>query len=150
MQLNGDIVSPFYTQAQRAAEEIVHLVEELDESYFCGFWIPVHAFSLTSATTFLLRSGLLRRNLNGNAPLKLAKDMISTLRSHRDNFNWDLADNCLANCSDLVEKIDSAETEGDSLMSAVPDFQEHLDTMNPSILDELLIGFPALADMIEI
>ncbi|KAF7592696.1 hypothetical protein BBP40_012598 [Aspergillus hancockii] len=148
--VDDDTASPFYTQAQWAAEEIVHLVEELDESHFRGFWIPVHAFSLTSATTFLLRCGLRRGNLNGNAPLKLARDMISTLRSHRDNFNWDLADNCLANCSELVEKIGSAETGGDSLMSAFPDFQGHLDIMSPSVLDELLIGFPGLTDKFEI
>ncbi|KAB8230436.1 fungal specific transcription factor domain-containing protein [Aspergillus alliaceus] len=146
----GDVTtSPFYTQAQRAAEEIVHLVEELDESHLRGFWIPVHAFSLTSATTFLLRSGL-RRNSSSNAPLKLAKDMISMLRSHNDKFGWDLADNCLASCSDLVEKLGSAEVEGESLMSSLPDFQEHLDIYNPSLLDELLIGFPRPTDTIEL
>ncbi|KAE8359288.1 fungal-specific transcription factor domain-containing protein [Aspergillus caelatus] len=145
---DDDTTSPFYTQAQRAAEEIVHLVKELDESHFRGFWIPVHAFSLTSATTFLLRSGLRRRNSLSNAPLKLAEDMISTLRSHRDRFSWDLADNCLMTCSDLVEKLSSAEA-GDDSLSAVPAFQE-LDFYSSSFLDELLVGFPGLTDTIEI
>lgn len=148
MKADDDTTSPFYTQAQRAAEEIVHLVKELDESHFRGFWIPVHAFSLTSATTFLLRSGLRKRNSYPNAPLKLAEDMISTLRSHRDRFSWDLADNCLMTCSDLVEKLSSAEA-GDDSLSAVPALHE-LDFYSSSFLDELLVGFPGLTDTIEI
>ncbi|KNG86371.1 Zn(II)2Cys6 transcription factor [Aspergillus nomiae NRRL 13137] len=148
MKADDDTTSPFYTQAQRAAEEIVHLVKELDESHCRGFWIPVHAFSLTSATTFLLRSGLRRRNARSNAPLNLAKDMVSTLRSHRNRFSWDLADNCLATCSDLVENLSSVDAGNDSL-SAVPAFQE-LDFCNPPFLDELLLGFPGLSDSVEI
>ncbi|KAB8279670.1 fungal-specific transcription factor domain-containing protein [Aspergillus minisclerotigenes] len=147
MKADDDTTSPFYTQAQRAAEEIVHLVRELDEPHLRGFWIPVHAFSLTSATTFLLRSGLRRRNAHSNAPLKLAEDMISTLRTHRDRFSWDLADNCLTTCSDLVEKLSSAEAGNDSL-SADPAFQD-IEFYNSSFLDELLMGFPGLADTIE-
>ncbi|KAE8380956.1 fungal-specific transcription factor domain-containing protein [Aspergillus bertholletiae] len=148
MQGDDETASPFYTLAQRAAEEIVHLVEELDESHFRGFWIPVHAFSLTSATTFLLRSGLRRRNAHPNSPLTLAKRMITTLRSHRSNFSWDLADNCLTTCSDLVEKLSSTES-GDDSLAAVPDFQD-LDFYNASVLDELLIALPRLTDTIDI
>ncbi|KAE8138503.1 fungal-specific transcription factor domain-containing protein [Aspergillus pseudotamarii] len=148
MKAVDETTSPFYTQAQRAAEEIVHMVRELEESHFRGFWIPVHAFSLTSATTFLLRSGLRRSNAHSNAPLKLAEDMISTLRSHRDRFSWDLADNCLTTCSDLVEKLSSADA-GNYSLSAVPAFQE-IDFCNSSFLDELLIGFPELTDTSEI
>ncbi|RAQ71810.1 Zn(II)2Cys6 transcription factor [Aspergillus flavus] len=147
IKADDDTTSPFYTQAQRAAEEIVHLVRELDEPHLRGFWIPVHAFSLTSATTFLLRSGLRRRNAYSNAPLKLAEDMISILRTHRDRFSWDLVDNCLTTCSDLVEKLSSAEAGNDSL-SADPAFQD-IDFYNSSFLDELLMGFPGLADTIE-
>lgn len=142
--------SPFYIQAQRAAEEIVHLVQELDESHIRGFWIPVNAFSLTSATTFLLRSALRTRNPNTGAPLRMARDMVHTLRSHRENFAWDLADNCLANRGDLVEKISSVQTGSDVLSSpAFPDFQDRFWDLDASVGDELFSGFPGLADAIE-
>lgn len=133
--------SPFYVHAQRTAEEIVHLVQELDESQCRGFWIPVHAFTLTSATMFLLRSGLRMRNQSGNTSLKIARGMINTLQARRREFDWDLADNCLGYCSELVEKIDMVEGEGDTVITEFPDFPENLD-LDTSALDEFFgVGF---------
>lgn len=106
-----DIDSQYYVQARRASEEIVDFVRELDESHLHDFWIPLNAYSLTSATTFLLRCALNSRGQARNSPLKLAKAMIEVLQSHRRNHAWDLADNCLSNCSDLVEKIETAYEE---------------------------------------
>lgn len=103
-----DTESLYYRQARSVSEEIVDFVRELDESHFQDFWIPLNAYTITSATTFLLRSALNSRGLARNAPLRLAKAMIQTLQSHRDEHAWDLADNCLSNCSDLVEKIETA------------------------------------------
>lgn len=141
MQSEDEAESPFYMHAQRAAEEIVHLVQELDESQCRGFWIPVQAFSLTSATMFLLRSGLRLRNQSRNTSLKIARDMINTLQVHRRDFGWDLADNCLGYCSELVEKIDMVEGDGDTVITEFPDFPENLD-MDASALDELFgMGF---------
>ncbi|PYH97853.1 hypothetical protein BO71DRAFT_317668 [Aspergillus ellipticus CBS 707.79] len=148
-QLEDDTSSPYFTQAQRAAEEIVHLIQELEESQLRGFWIPVHSFSLTSATTFLLRSGLRKGNLTANAPLKIAKDMITALQSHHERFGWDLADNCLANCSELVEKIGSLENETNVFSPTGLPSPGDLD-LNPSVLDDLFIGFTGLADGFEI
>lgn len=141
--------SPFYLQAQRAAEDIVNLIQELDVSHFRGFWIPVNAFSLTSATTFLLRSGLRKRTsttTSRNAPLRIAREMINTLHSHRFNFSWDIADHCLASCSDLVEKINSVEAEGDNLGDTVIlDFENQVD-VDLSALEDFLDGFPGFVD----
>lgn len=146
-------VSPFYLQAQRAAEEIVHLIQELDESHFRGFWIPVNAFSLTSATTFLLRSGLRMRTSTAtsrNAPLRIAREMINTLHFHRMHFSWDLADHCLASCSDLVEKISSVEAcASDGLLSpSFPDSENQVD-VDLSALEDFLDGFPGFVDALE-
>ncbi|KAL4753107.1 hypothetical protein BDW72DRAFT_44892 [Aspergillus terricola var. indicus] len=138
LEIEDDIVSPFYMHAQRAAEEIAYLVQELDESQFRGFWIPAHAFSLTSATMFLLRSGLRKRNYGRNTPLKTARDMINALQSHRQNFNWDLADNCLTQCSELLERIGAAESNSSidaPEFSSIPENLDNLD-IDPSVLEE--------------
>lgn len=123
-EVREDITSPSHMHAQRAAEEIAHLVQEMDETQLRGFWIPMHAFSVTSAAMFLLRSGLRSRQQNRVTPLRTAKDMINTLKIHRQNFDWDLADNCLVHCSDLVEKIDTNNWQADIDLSAseFPDF----------------------------
>jgi hypothetical protein len=116
-----DIDSQYYIQARKVSEEIVDFVRELDETHFRDFWIPLNAFSLTSATTFLMRSGLNSRGLAHNSSLKLARAMINTLESHRHDYAWDIADNCLSNCSELLEKIEIACEDSSS---TTLDFQE--------------------------
>ncbi|PGG98226.1 hypothetical protein AJ79_08935 [Helicocarpus griseus UAMH5409] len=130
---------PFHCRAQRAAEDIVHFVQELDEWHFRGFWMPANAFTLTSATSFLMRSALRSRNSGtDNVPLKLARDMIDALQSHKQRFSWDLADNCLENCGGMLEKIEAGV---DNLSGpALPNFEEYPD-IDVSVLDDLLSGF---------
>ncbi|KAL3476055.1 fungal-specific transcription factor domain-containing protein [Aspergillus californicus] len=135
LQVEDDTVSPYYMHAQRAAEEIAYLVQELDESQFCGFWIPVHAFSLTSATMFLLRSGLSIRNESRKTPLKIARDMVNALQSHRRKFDWDLGDDCLTHCSELLDRIGTAESDSGMIAPDFPGLSENLD-IDPSILEE--------------
>lgn len=137
-QDEDDTVLPTDMHAQRSAEEIAHLVQELDETQLHGFWIPMHAFSITSATMFLLRSGLRTRTQSHNRPLKIAKGIINALQAHRGQSGWDLADNCLAHCSDLVEKIgmDKLQVESDLSAPGFSDFPENSD-IDPSVLEEL-------------
>jgi hypothetical protein len=116
-----DVDSQYYIQARKVSEEIVDFVRELDETHFRDFWIPLNAFSLTSATTFLMRSGLNSRGMTHNSSLKLARAMINALQSHRHNYAWDIADNCLSNCSELLEKIEAASEDSSSNRL---DFQE--------------------------
>lgn len=148
MEIDDETASPFYMHAQRAAEEIVHLTQELDEAQFRGFWIPVHAFSLTSATMFLLRGGLRVRNKSRNTPLKVARDMLTTLKAHRQNYDWDLADNCLGYCGDLVEKIGIIEGDSDMVIPEFPNFSGNLD-MDSLVLDELFYGISGLSEGFE-
>ncbi|OAG39331.1 hypothetical protein AYO21_06535 [Fonsecaea monophora] len=107
----GDVDSLCFLQARKAAEEVVDFVRELEESHCRDFWIPFNAHTLTSATTFLLRSALSSRGPVRNTSLQLARRMIEALDSHRRNYAWDLADNCLANCTDLMDKIEAACAE---------------------------------------
>ncbi|KAF2014482.1 hypothetical protein BU24DRAFT_451511 [Aaosphaeria arxii CBS 175.79] len=100
-------MSQYNIYSQRAAEEIVLLIKELDESHLSGFWIPVNAFAITSATTLLLRSSLRSKDPAHSPPLRIAKDMIACLRRLQQDSGWDLADNCIASCGDVVEKIEA-------------------------------------------
>lgn len=148
-QVEDDRTELYHMNAERAAEEIAHFLQELDETQLRGFWIPVHAFSITSATMFLLRSGLRARHQGHNTSLKIAKDMINTLQSHHRNFDWDLADNCLANCGELVEKIGGGQADSESSLPDIQDFSEPWD-IDPSILDELFFGITGLAQGFDI
>lgn len=144
-----DTKAPFYKHAQRAAEDIAHLIQELDATQLNGFWIPVHSFSITSATMFLLRSGLRMKDKSRNIPIKIARDMINVLHTHRQNFDWDLADNCLTYCGELVERIGTAETDFDLSAPDFPDFSENLD-IDPSILEELFFGISGFPQGFEV
>ncbi|KAJ5742730.1 uncharacterized protein N7511_011131 [Penicillium nucicola] len=147
VQPEDDTISPYYMNAQRAAEDIAHLVQELDETQLRGFWIPVHAFSINSATMFLLRSGLLMRHQSRNTPLKTANDIINTLQSHRRKFDWDLADNCLDNCTDLVEKIalSNPQVSTDLSLSEFPDLSDDLE-INTGVFDDLFLEVHGFSD----
>jgi hypothetical protein len=103
----ADVDSTYYLQTRRVAEEIVDFVRELDAPQCGDFWIPVNSFTLTSATTFLVRCALTSRRATSDPSLRLARSMIDALQNLRAKYSWDIADNCLANCGDLVEKIES-------------------------------------------
>lgn len=78
--------------------------------------------------------------------------MIQTLRSHRQKFSWDLADDCFATCSDLVDRITSYPNMNDGAMCAdmaMPYLQDCGD-ISQSALDELIEEFPGLVDIIGI
>ncbi|KAI2830845.1 transcriptional regulator family: Fungal Specific TF [Aspergillus niger] len=145
-----------FTQVERTAEEIVHLVKELDEQQLRGFWVPVQAYSLTSATTFLLRSGLRRvkshsANSDSNPPLDLAKEMVATLQSHRQQFGWDLGDDCLAKCADLVERVASLESDGMSLsLNEELSDPSHVLDIDTSILDEVFWDMPCMGNTLNL
>ncbi|KAE8153751.1 fungal-specific transcription factor domain-containing protein [Aspergillus avenaceus] len=146
--VEDDNASPYYSYAQSAAEDIVYLVQELREPHLHGFWIPAHAFSLTSATMFLLRCGLRRTDQNRNTPLKIARDMIDTLRAHRRDFDWDLADNCLECCGELVERISDTSLDGEGLGSDLQDIEGDFTFDLDSIgLEEFFFGGDGVFDV---
>jgi hypothetical protein len=134
-------------EARRTAEDIVFLVQELGEAQLGDFWLPVVAFTFSSTVTFLIRCALETEQAAGlsqSTSLRMASDFLASLRSHQKNFGWDLADICLAQHSDVVDKLlksgppvnisDVTNTElGHHFM---PDMS-FVDDMFPSIWDTL-------------
>lgn len=109
--LDEDGLASQYIQIRRTGEEIVLLVRELDEEQLEDFWLPVNAFAFPSTVTFLLRCALeTEKSPNAIAKsnfFKLAQDLITALRRHRDSSGWDLGDICLAQQGEIVEKLAS-------------------------------------------
>lgn len=133
-------------QVRRAAEDIVLLIQELDDRALGDFWLTLSCFILSSTVTFLLRCALESENgpagLSDSISLKLAHDMVTALRSHRQRVGWDLGDICIAQYSDVLEKLSTTAAQSSD---AVPDFQELWMSNMPSV-DDL---FPSLWDMFD-
>ncbi|KAH0277150.1 hypothetical protein KCU91_g3383, partial [Aureobasidium melanogenum] len=129
-------------QTQRVAEEIVLLVQELKHPHLSGFWMPMNGFTLTSATLFLLRDALKTTNKTRNTSLKLAKDMIACLQTHRNNEAWDLADDCLANCTEMTDKIEAGRNS-ESFAATEP---QYLVDNDPLIFNDAVLGFASAFD----
>lgn len=64
----------------------------------------MNAYALTSATTFLLRSAL-HGTEHSALSLQLARQMVCTLRELRDQYGWDLADHCLGQCAEVLDRV---------------------------------------------
>ncbi|PWY80826.1 hypothetical protein BO94DRAFT_625955 [Aspergillus sclerotioniger CBS 115572] len=129
----------------RAAESIIHFIQELDSSHLAGFWLPGLAYSITSAVMFLVRSAV-REKIDGYGSggvkwedaLNLARDAITTLRSHREKSNWDLADDCLAKCSEVVERVGMVHDGGEEDDSSFgPGIDLDIDSV---VWDDLFLG----------
>jgi hypothetical protein len=134
-------------EARRTAEDIVVLVQELGEAQLGDFWLPVVAFTFSSTVTFLIRCALETEQQAGlahSASLRMASDFLDALRSHQRNFGWDLADICLAQHSDVIEKLlnsapldrNSGETDIELRQPFMSDMA-FVDDMFPSIWDTL-------------
>ena len=144
----------------RAAEAIVHFLHELDSSHLHGFWLPGLAYSITSAVMFLVRSALREKmavssvpdsgctetgkgkeKAKGKAALTLAKDALTTLASHRDHSGWDLADDCLAKCSGLVERVSLLQDAAGRIEMEDPSFGLGIDLDLDSVVwDDFFLG----------
>jgi hypothetical protein len=136
-----------YIQVRRTAEDIVILVQELQPEQLGDFWMPVSAFVFQSATTFLIRCALETQESVGglaqSSSLRLASDLLAALRSHRQDSGWDLGDICLAQHSEVVEKLISSPNLGDVCADfpmydpqdmVIPDV-DFVDELLPSIWD---------------
>lgn len=134
--------------ARRIAEDIVILVQELEPAQLGDFWLPVAAFTFVSTVTFLIRCALETEQsatgLSQSTSLQMADEFLASLRSHQKNFEWDLGDICLAQHSELVEKlrtslpisVPSENSTIDARQLLVPD-TTFIDELFPSIWDTL-------------
>ncbi|KAJ5349950.1 hypothetical protein N7541_007677 [Penicillium brevicompactum] len=131
-------------EARRTAEDIVVLIQELGETQLGDFWLPVAAFTFSSTVTFLIRCALETEQASGlaqSASLRMASDFLESLRSHQKNSGWDLADICLAQHSEVIEKLLNSAPPGEHPDADVEQHFIHdmafVDDMFPSIWDTL-------------
>jgi hypothetical protein len=139
------VLSQRRTLARQAAENIVLFVQELDDNALGDFWLSSNAFALSSTVAFLLRNALEATHEGGGVaqsiPLKLASDMITALRSHQTRMSWDLANICIVQYADVVEKLMTAGTPTPESLPALEQFL----MAEPVGIDDM---FPSLWDML--
>ncbi|KAF7528436.1 hypothetical protein G7054_g10136 [Neopestalotiopsis clavispora] len=106
---DSDMLANQYMQVRRTAEEIVLFVQELGNEQLSDFWLPMSAFMFSSTTTFLLRCALetetSQAELATSTSLRLAWDLITSLRNHREQYGWDLGDICLDQHEEIIERL---------------------------------------------
>jgi hypothetical protein len=98
-----------YMQARRTAEEILLMLQELQVEQLSGFWLPVTAFAFPATVSFLLRCALETESsladLAQSRPFQTARDIMTTLGSYQKQYDWDLADICLAQHTEIMDRI---------------------------------------------
>ncbi|KAJ5238830.1 transcriptional regulator family: Fungal Specific TF [Penicillium chermesinum] len=134
--------------ARRSAEDIVVLVQELEDWQLADFWLPIASFTFVTTVTFLIRCALetdqSSTGLAQSPSLLMARDFLNSLSQHQRRVGWDLADLCLAQHSEVVNKlltsvpVDHAFNDAniETRQPFMPDMA-FIDTMFPSIWDTL-------------
>ena len=135
--------------ARRIAEDIVILVQELEPAQLGDFWLPVAAFTFVSTVTFLIRCALETEQsatgLSQSTSLQMADEFLASLRSHQKNFGWDLGDICLAQHSELVEKLQTSPPISVPSENSTIEARQHL-VPDTTFIDEL---FPSIWDTLQ-
>ncbi|KAF5667768.1 transcriptional regulatory [Fusarium circinatum] len=137
-----------YMQARRTSEDILILTQELQPEHLADCWLPSSAFAFSTTVSFLLRCALETENstagLVQSSSLKIASDLLSALRQHKEKHAWDLGDICLAQHVDVVEKLRAMTPPEDPSAEEVLDFSSfamaeasYLDQLFPSLWDPL-------------
>lgn len=135
--------------ARRIAEDIMILVQELEPAQLGDFWLPVAAFTFVSTVTFLIRCALETEQsatgLSQSTSLQMADEFLASLRSHQKNFGWDLGDICLAQHSELVEKLRTSPPISVPSEDSTTEARQHL-VPDTTFIDEL---FPSIWDTLQ-
>lgn len=134
-------------QARHTSEEIVMFTKELGPAQLGDFWPSVSAFVYPATMSFLLRCALedctSARDIIEDASFKIARDLLDAIQTHRDDHAWDVADLCLTQHSEIIDRILSEAT------TAVDNEREDSEGLhnflfsNTSFLDQF---FPSLWD----
>ena len=138
-----------YHETRRTSEDIVMLTQELQPLHLGDFWLSISAFCYPATIGFLLRCALETNSspasIIQDRSFIIARDLLSTLRTHQEKHDWDLGDLSLAQHSDIVEKILHGASTEDQHPSGNP---ENLQDFVPdaSILDQF---FPSLWDPLQ-
>ncbi|GJN82212.1 hypothetical protein PLIIFM63780_005750 [Purpureocillium lilacinum] len=138
-----------YIQARRTSEEILLLVQELQPQHLGDFWMSVSAFSFPATVNFLLRCALESESslagLAQSTSFRIARDLVATLQSHHDKYSWDLADVCLAQHAEVVDKMlrgIAPDDSGGRSSGSLDDWP----TPDASLIDQI---FPSLWDSMQ-
>ncbi|KAF3068023.1 hypothetical protein CFAM422_008085 [Trichoderma lentiforme] len=144
--VNEEGVLNRYSGARMTSEEMLMLIQDFQPEHLGDFWMSVSSFSFPAAVNFLLRCALETENspegLAQSPSFRIARDIITTLRSHQEQYKWDLGDICLAQHAEIVEKILAGvapdEQGGNSSSLDLQDFDASiLDHIFPSVWDPL-------------
>ena len=138
-----------YIKARRTCEEILMLVQELQPQQLGDFWLSVSAFAFPATVNFLLRCALETESsatsLAQSTSFRIARDLITTLRSHQEKSGWDLGDVCLAQHAEVLDKVLGGvvpDLQGSSSFAEIQDFV----MPDASIIDQF---FPSLWDPLQ-
>lgn len=138
-----------YMAARRTSEEMLILTQELQPKHLADFWLPSSAFSFPAAVSFLLRCALKTENtpsgLSQSSSLKIASDLLAALRCHKEKHAWDLGDICLAQHTEVVEKLLAMVPPEDPGPDGAADFSEFA-MLDASFIDQFL---PSLWDPLQ-
>ena len=138
-----------YADARRTSEDIVILTQELQLEQLGDFWMSISAFAFSSTANFLLRCAL-ETNRSPEAVVcsgsfEIANELITTLKTHRDAYGWELGDVCLAQHTEMIDKISTAVATDHHPRSGTADVQQFV-LPDASIIDQL---FPSLWDPLQ-
>lgn len=138
-----------YIQARRTSEDILIFTQELQPEHLADFWLPGSAFAFSATVSFLLRCALETENspsgLAQSSSLKIASDLITVLRNHKEQHGWDPSDICLAHHAETVDKILSMIPAEETGLDGALDLQD-LIMPDVSIIDQF---FPSLWDPLQ-
>ncbi|KAK7418187.1 hypothetical protein QQZ08_011340 [Neonectria magnoliae] len=138
-----------YIQARRTSEEILILTQELQSEQLADFWLPSGSFAFPATVSFLLRCALETENspsgLAQSSSLRIASNLISALRFHKEKNSWDLGDICLAQHAEIVEKVLAMVPTEDPGLDGSLDLQDFI-MPDVSVIDQY---FPSLWDPLQ-
>jgi hypothetical protein len=146
---DGERIMNRYIQARHTAEEILLLLQDLQAEHFDGFWLPATAFALSATVSFLLRCALETENslqgLAQSSPFRIAREIMDTLLRYQKQYQWDLADICLAQHTEMVDRILAGTATNEDQSGNSMSVQEFV-MPDASILDQY---FPSLWDPLQ-
>ncbi|KAJ5100441.1 transcriptional regulator family: Fungal Specific TF [Penicillium angulare] len=146
---DNEKLSTSLIEARRSAEEIVTFIQELEEWQLGDFWLPETAFIFSSTVTFLIRCALETEHnssdFSRSSSLQMASDFLSSLKSHQQKYGWDLADICLAQHIEVVEKLSTVTLSDIALIDPCLEPRQFLMT-DMAFMDDI---FPSIWDTLQ-
>jgi hypothetical protein len=136
---------------RRAVEDIVLFAQELTAKQLGDFWLPTAAFIFSSAITFLIRLAVqtelpMYETTGQSLSLSLSRDLISSLRAHKNTHGWELGDICLSQYGEIVDRlweqravaeVDMSWLESTSFISDPLFLDSIVDQWDPSVWQQL-------------